>query len=174
MLPDLVITALWLCVAGSAAYATARRRAPGAATALLGALLLASLHAFHWNQPIYFAGRRWVMDLGVYAERLWLKLAIGALVLLAAALAVRPAWRWLVHAEALLRVALAAIALDLGYITVRTLSIDGWMPDAIAFDPGKSALAIALALVACVTTVCSRPRAATTKGQREDGAFFLG
>lgn len=170
---DLVTTALWLCAAATAAAVRLRRRATGAVAAAVAAALLASLHAFHWNRPIYFAGRRWLMDRGVYADRLWLKLALGAAALAIALLIARRSRAWLARVEPLLRVAGAAMALDLGYIAARTLSIDGWMPMLIAVEPGKSALGIALAAVGWLALSCSRPRTPDHPANGKDRALFL-
>lgn len=171
---DLVITALWLGAAATAAAVPLRRRATGAAAAAVAAALLASLHAFHWNRPIYAAGRQWLMDRGIYADRLWLKLALGATALATLLLVARRTRPWFRRVDLPLRVAGAAMALDLGYIAARTLSIDGWMPTPIAVEPGKSALGIALAALGWLALCCSRPRRPDHPSKPEDRAFLLG
>lgn len=144
-----------------AVVAGVRSRGPGGRTWWApgaGALLQASLHLFGWNKPIYLAGKRLVAWTGFYDERLWFKFAIG---LVFFPLVVWLCWRafgWARRLSPLQRLALAAVAVDLLYITSRTLSVDGWMPDAIGGEPGKSRLGATLAAIGVVAVACARPR----------------
>jgi hypothetical protein len=155
----------------------ARAAVPARATALVTSIasaLAASLHALHWNQPIYHAGREWLIEQGMYADRMWFQLATGAVLLLALGFAAVRGYARLRRSEPLLRVAFAAAALDLLYIGTRTLSVDAWIPAVLAVEPGKTALAATLAVIALLAALCSKPRKRTDDdepgGRR---AFFL-
>ncbi|MBL9079501.1 MAG: hypothetical protein JNL08_18505 [Planctomycetes bacterium] len=125
-----------------------------------GALLLLSLYALGWNKPIYLAGKNALIWLGVYEARLWFKVAIGLVVFPLLLWAARQAFVWSRRLSALQRAALAVMAVNVFYITVRTLSVDGWMPLCIGVEPGKSLLGAALALGALLCTALARPRPA--------------
>lgn len=167
---SLALTLTWLAVALAAAWAWRRRRAPGGAPLAIAALLLASLHRWQWNRPLYEGGRRWLIDTGLYEQRLLAKLAVGAAAVALALFAARPLLRWLRTWPAALRVAGGAALVDAAFVAVRTLSIDGWIPDAVNFDPGKTALQLALATTALVAALRSRPTAQTPRGPT---AFYL-
>ena len=64
------------------------------------------------------------------------------------------------------------LPLDLGYIGARTLSIDGWMPDAIAFEPGKGVLGFALAALALTASPFARSRSNHDRGAGGGVAFL--
>lgn len=151
----------WLW-AGAAAVAGLRARGVGGRRwlpAAIGALLLASLHLWGWNKPIYFAGKNTLIWLGVYDSRLWFKFAIGLVFFPVAGWLCWRGWRLAARQSPLQRLALVAMVLDALYITIRTLSVDGWMPDVIDDEPGKSRLGCALAGVALLAAVVARPRA---------------
>ncbi|MBL8727776.1 MAG: hypothetical protein JNM25_05055 [Planctomycetes bacterium] len=149
----------------AAALAAARVRGPGGRRWWVpgaGASLQASLHLWGWNKPIYLAGKRLMVWTGFYEERLWFKFAIGLVFFPAVAWLGWRAWRWAACLSRLQRVAMVAIVVDLLYITVRTLSVDGWMPAAIGDEPGKSRLGLALAGIAALAVLVARPRPAAT------------
>lgn len=143
-----VIPVVWFAVAVTAAARARRVRSYWPAGAL--AVLLASLHHWGWNKPIYAAGRELLMHWGVYDDRLVFKVMIGLVFFPLVAWAAWRAWRWSARLAPLHRVACAAMAVDALYVAVRTLSIDGWMPIAIGVEPGKSLLGLSLAVAALV------------------------
>ncbi|MBL8747763.1 MAG: hypothetical protein JNK78_01280 [Planctomycetes bacterium] len=110
------------------------------------AAMLATLHRWGWNKPLYHAGRATLIDFGVYDDRLVFKAAIGVVF---AALCAWFAWRmrrWPRRLLPLHRIGWLAMLADALYVAVRTLSIDGWMPIAIGVEPGKSVLGLSLAI----------------------------
>jgi hypothetical protein len=125
-----------------------------------GALLQGSLHLWGWNKPIYLAGKRLMVWTGFYEERLWFKFAIGLVFFPLVAWLGWRGWRWAARLSRLQRVAMVAIVVDLLYITIRTLSVDGWMPAVIDDEPGKSRLGVTLAAIALLAVLVARPRAA--------------
>ncbi|HEX5053478.1 MAG TPA: hypothetical protein VFZ65_16995 [Planctomycetota bacterium] len=139
------IALLWLAAALLAAPRAWRQRGAARFALVIGALLLASLHAFAWNRPIYFAGRGLLADAGFYEQRFTFKLAIGVVFAGLCGWFLWRAARWCGSLSGWERLALAAMAVDALYIATRTCSIDGWMPDAIAYEPGKSVLGLSLA-----------------------------
>ncbi len=169
---DLADTLPWLwcataLVAAGRAWPRARQPAvPVWWLAAAVALLLASLHLWGWNQPIYLAGKHLVGALGVYDQRLWLKVAIGLVFFPMVGWLAWRAWRWTAGAPTGLRAALAAMFADACYVAIRSLSVDGWMPVWIGVEPGKSRFGAALAGVALVAVVatCRRTRREGTDG----------
>ncbi len=165
---------LWWAILAVACARWARARAGGFAALAVVALGLATLHQFGWNKPIYQFGRGLLQDAGVYERRIVFKLAIGAVF---APLAVWLLWRlirWARRLSLLQGVALAAMVVDLLFITVRTLSIDGWLPLAIGDEPGKSRFGAAVAAVALLATlVAPRGRAGEQSTETEHAGQFL-
>lgn len=161
-------TVLWLLTAIAAFYAWSRHRAPGAVPSAIAAFFLSSLHWWNWNKPIYLTGRNWLADSGIYDQRLFLKVGIGLLAVLVVAFSLRPAARQLARWGWACRIAATAALLDALYITLRTLSIDGWMPDAIAVGSGKSTLAITLAAIALLGALAAIRRAAPKHRHGQD------
>lgn len=150
----------WCAVA---LVAGARTRGRGARSWWLpcaAAAVLASLHLWGWNKPIYLAGKRLMVWTGFYEERLWFKFAIALVFFPVVAWLCWRAWRRAACLSPLQRVALVAMVVDALYVTVRTLSVDGWMPLAIGDEPGKSVFGAALAAVALLAVVVARPAAA--------------
>lgn len=147
---------LWCLGAGAAAW-RARRGRRGSWPTCIVALVLASVHLFGWNKPIYHAGREVLIGFGVYDDRSVFKVAIGLAFFPLVAWAGFRAWRWSRRVAPLLRTALVLMTLDALYVAVRTLSIDGWMPLAIGLEPGKSILGISLAALATVAIAAAGP-----------------
>ena len=147
----------------AALVAALRVRSPaGRAWTWLGgvALVLATLHLWGWNQPVYLAGKNALIRLGVYEQRLAIKFAVALVFFpLALWLAVR-LWRATARWSPLQRAALLAMVLDALYVAIRSLSVDGWMPLWIGVEPGKSLLGAVLAGVALVAIVAARPSSA--------------
>ncbi|MCB9876487.1 MAG: hypothetical protein H6835_02705 [Planctomycetes bacterium] len=168
-----VIAAIWAAVAVVALLLARRAGRDGLAACVTLTTCCASLHAWGWNRPLYQAGRQWLVDHELYAGRMWLKVTIGAVVVAGLLAAVRPAWRRLRGWPRARLVAFAAALLDVGYIGARTLSIDGWMPDAIAFEPGKGVLGFVLAAAALAATPFARRRRDAAPGEG-GGVAFLG
>jgi hypothetical protein len=156
-----VVPWLWCAVALVAGLRTRGRGARSWWPPSAAAALLASLHLGGWNKPIYLLGKRLVAWTGLYEERLWFKFAIAAVFFPLVAWACWRAWRWSACLSPLQRIALLAMAIDALYVTVRTLSVDGWLPEAIGVEPGKSLLGTGLAAVALLAVVVARPRAAS-------------
>lgn len=157
---------VWCAAALASAWRT-RHRTAGWWLACGGALVLASVHLWGWNKPIYAAGREVLMGFGVYDDRLVFKLAIaGVFFPIAAWLGFR-AWRWSRRLAPLHRAALGLMVVDALYVTIRTLSIDGWMPLAIGLEPGKSILGIALAALSLLAVAfAGAPPAEADDGDR--------
>lgn len=142
-----VIPFVWCAAALAAAV---RSRGGGRlwwATAAF-ASMLASLHQWRWNKPVYEAGRAALIDLGVYDERLVFKVAIGLVSFAALSWFAWRTRRWRGRLPPLHRLAWLAMFVDALYVTVRTLSIDGWLPIALGVEPGKSLLGLSLASAA--------------------------
>lgn len=156
-----VIPWLWCAVALVAGLRTRGRGACRWWSASAAAAVLASLHLWGWNKPIYLLGKRLVAWTGLYEERLWFKFAIAAVFFPLVAWGCWRAWRWSACLSPLQRLALVAMVVDVLYVAVRTLSVDGWMPLAIGVEPGKSLLGIVLAAVALACVLVARPRAAS-------------
>lgn len=151
-----VLPWLWCAVALVAAV---RTRCHGGAAwwgPCLFALLLATVHLWGWNKPIYHAGREALVWLGLHDERLWFKVAIGLVFFPLVGWLLWWGWRASKHLPAALRLALLAMATDALYITIRTLSVDGWMPLVIGIEPGKSRFGASLAAVALLAVLVSR------------------
>lgn len=173
MISPPVIAALWAASAVVTLLLARRAGRNAVATCTALAACCSSLHAWGWNQPLYQAGRQWLVEHDLYAGRLWLKLTLGAVVAVALLLVVRPVWRRVRSWPRARLVVIAAAVLDLAYIGARTLSIDGWMPDAIAFEPGKGWFGFALAALALLAA----PFAQRRQGPGADpggGVAFLG
>lgn len=151
----------------AAVVAVVRRRGPGGPAwpwLAGGALLLATLHLWGWNQPVYLAGKNALIRLGVYEQRLAVKFAVALVFFpLVLWLAVR-LWRATALWSPLQRVALLAMVLDALYVAIRSLSVDGWMPVWIGVEPGKSLLGAVLAGVALGGIVAARPSVAPSSG----------
>jgi len=144
------------CVAAVAAVVRARRGGRLWWATAAFASMLATLHRWGWNKPFYEAGRAALIDLGVHDERLVFKIAIGIAFFAALAWLAFRCRRWPRRLLPLHRIAWLAMVVDTLYVTVRTLSIDGWMPIAIGVEPGKSVLGLSLAIVALLAIVAAR------------------
>ena len=138
------------CAAALVAALRARRGGRGWWSTAAFALLLASLHLWRWNQPVYEAGRQLLIDCGVHGDRLVFKLALGLVFVPVFAFFAWRAWHRSRRLAMLHRVALLLMVADALYVTMRTLSIDGWMPIALGVEPGKSILGISLAVLAAL------------------------
>ncbi|MEO6596454.1 MAG: hypothetical protein ABIP94_17015 [Planctomycetota bacterium] len=141
----MAITLLWLAAAVVAAFRAKRLGGAARIALVFGAVLLASLHGFGWNKPIYFAGRELLAEWGVYGQRFSFKVAIGVVFFGLVVWTFFCARRLCARLTKWERLAFAAMSLDGIYIAVRTCSVDGWMPDVIAYEPGKSVLGVMLA-----------------------------
>lgn len=150
-----VIPFVWGAAAVTAALRSRRGGSRFWVTAAF-ALLLASIHEWHWNKPFYETGRAALIDLGVYDDRLVFKVAIGLVFFTALAWLAWRLRRWPRHLVPLHRVAWLAMLVDALYVTVRTLSIDGWMPITIGVEPGKSVLGLSLAIAALLAVAFAR------------------
>lgn len=153
-----IVPWLWCLAAGVAAL---RTRGGGARSWWLlgaGGALLFSLHLWGWNKPIYLAGKRLMVWTGFYEERLWFKFAIGSVFFPLVAWACWRGRRLAPRLSAWQRIALGAMVADALYVTARTLSVDGWMPQAIGDEPGKSLLGATLAAVALLGVLLARLR----------------
>ena len=156
MEPSDAIPWVWCAATLAAAWRT-RRRTAGWWLAGGGALVLASVHLWGWNKPVYHAGREVLIAFGVHDDRLVFKFAIAVVFVPVVAWFAFRAWRWSRRLAPLHRVALGLMAVDALYVTVRTLSIDGWMPLAIGLEPGKSVLGLTLAALAFLGVVFAGP-----------------
>lgn len=134
------------------------RRVPGGAVLAAVAALLASLHQFGWNKPIYQFGRDLLQANGFYEQRLVFKIGLGVVFFPLAAWLVWRGLKWSARVPFGQRLALVAMATDLLYIAIRTLSIDGWLPLWIGEEPGKSQFGTALAGAALLLVVLASRR----------------
>ena len=150
-----VIPFVWCAVSFAGALRSRRGGRLWWATAAF-ASMLATLHQWGWNKPFYQAGRAALIDLGVYDDRLVFKVAIGLVFFTALAWLAWRLRRWPRHLVPLHRVAWLTMLVDALYVTVRTLSIDGWMPISIGVEPGKSVLGLSLAIAALLAVAFAR------------------
>ncbi len=150
-----VVPFVW-CAAAIVAALRARRGGRLWWVTCTFAAMLTTLHRWGWNKPFYQAGRAALIDLGVYDDRLVFKAALGVVF---TAIVAWIAWRLRRLPRRLLplhRIGWLAMLVDALYVTVRTLSIDGWMPIAIGVEPGKSVLGLALAIAALLAVAFAR------------------
>lgn len=122
----------WLAVVWAALPLRAAQRAfAGVAVA---ALLFASMRALRWNYGLLLGARELLQAAGVYDDRIVGKLVLGALLVVAAALAAVALRRLGDRAR---RTALLGVGLQAALVLVETCSLDDAMPRWLMAQPGR-------------------------------------
>lgn len=155
------IIALW-CLVALLAGRKARRGGPALWWGcVLVAAALATREHWEWNRTLYQAGRDWLREQGWYRDRVVFKVALGAaLALVVGWVAWRAGKRWRSLGTDL-RLVLLPMAAQVLYFTALSLSVDVWIPRAIARPPGRTVLGYSLAGL-CVLGTLLPARARTT------------
>lgn len=116
------------------------------------ALVFASVRAFPWNYWLLEAARSGLRAIGIYEDRLWVKIVLAVVLVLVACTV---AGRVLRHASSpLLR---AGIGLHATLLAIETCSLDDALPTFCVTQPGRYLLEGAFASLALVGVLCSPP-----------------
>ncbi len=118
----------------------------------LGALMV-SLSLWRWHVGVLHAGQDVLKELGLYEDRVVVKVAILAVLLLAIGSTL---WVWggrLWHAVHGSRMALLPTIGAVGYLVLLTLSLDNFMPSFLAEQPGRFVTEYAMGALALVGAV---------------------
>lgn len=160
------IVALW-CLVALLAVRKARCGGPALWWGCgLVAAALASREQWEWNRSLYHAGRGWLREQGWYQDRIVLKVALGvALALLVGWLAWRAARGWRSLGPDL-RLVLWPMGVQVLYFGALSLSVDAWIPRALAAQPGRTILSCSLAGLCLLGTLWPAPGAQRAGGGR--------
>lgn len=131
------------------------------------ALVVATMRAWPWNYELLLLARRVMLAAGVYDDRIWGKVALGAAVfciVLAAILRLR-------HVrDGAVALVLLGLGLQTVLLAIETFSIEAMLPAALVQQPGRYLLEGSFAACALIGVLRARRSAAADGGAAGDGA----
>ena len=149
------LVVMWTAVA-VIAFRQRSRRPLSYILAAASAALYASLRASSWNFNVLEGGRSILRALGVYEDRLWIKIPWGIIVIIALVVVLRRLRLQTRSIPRLPRIALAGLLGQGLLILSETTSLDDGLPSWLLQQPGRYMFEVTMAGLALVGLVKGR------------------